>query len=76
MRAMVYHGPGEKSWDDVPDPKIEDDTDAVVRIDSVTICGTDLHILKGDVPEMTPGRILGHEAVGTVQEVGFGRFAP
>ena len=70
MRAMVYHGPGEKSWDDVPDPKIEDDTDAVVRIDSVTICGTDLHILKGDVPEMTPGRILGHEAVGTVQEVG------
>ncbi|MGZ5297402.1 MAG: alcohol dehydrogenase catalytic domain-containing protein, partial [Actinomycetota bacterium] len=62
MRAMVYHGPGEKSWDDVPDPKIQDDTDAIVRIDAVTICGTDLHILKGDVPAMTPGRILGHEA--------------
>ena len=70
MHALVYHGPGEKSWDEVPDPKLEDDTDAVVRIDSVTICGTDLHILKGDVPEMTPGRILGHEAVGTIEEVG------
>ncbi len=70
MRAMVYHGPGEKSWDDVPDPKIQDDTDAIVSIDAVTICGTDLHILKGDVPAMTPGRILGHEAVGTVKEVG------
>jgi alcohol dehydrogenase len=70
MRAVVYHGPGQKSWDEVPDPKMEDDTDAIVRIDSVTICGTDLHILKGDVPEMTPGRILGHEAVGTVEEVG------
>jgi alcohol dehydrogenase len=70
MHAIVYHGPGQKSWDDVPDPKIQDDTDAIVRIDSVTICGTDLHILKGDVPAMTPGRILGHEAVGTVQEVG------
>ena len=70
MHAIVYHGPGQKSWDEVPDPKIEDDTDAIVRVDSVTICGTDLHILKGDVPEMTPGRILGHEAVGTVQDVG------
>jgi alcohol dehydrogenase len=70
MHALVYHGPGQKSWDEVPDPKMEEDTDAIVRIDSVTICGTDLHILKGDVPEMTPGRILGHEAVGTIQEVG------
>ena len=70
MHALVYHGPGQKSWDDMPDPKIEDDTDAIVRIDSTTICGTDLHILKGDVPEMTPGRILGHEAVGTIQDVG------
>ena len=70
MHAVVYHGPGEKSWDEVPDPKIEEQTDAIVRIDSVTICGTDLHILKGDVPETTPGTILGHEAVGTVQEVG------
>jgi alcohol dehydrogenase len=72
MRAVVYHGPGEKSWDEVPDPKLEADTDAIVRIDSVTICGTDLHILKGDVPEVTPGRILGHEAVGTVVERGTG----
>jgi alcohol dehydrogenase len=72
MRAVVYHGPGEKSWDEVPDPKVEADTDAIVRIDSVTICGTDLHILKGDVPEVTPGRVLGHEAVGTVVERGTG----
>ena len=72
MRAVVYHGPGQKSWDEVPDPKLEADTDAIVKIDSVTICGTDLHILKGDVPEVTPGRILGHEAVGTVVERGTG----
>jgi alcohol dehydrogenase len=72
MRAVIYHGPGEKSWDEVPDPKIEADTDAIVRIDSVTICGTDLHILKGDVPEVIPGRVLGHEAVGTVVECGVG----
>jgi alcohol dehydrogenase len=72
MRAVVYHGPGEKSWDEVPDPKIESDTDVIVRIDSATICGTDLHILKGDVPEVTPGRVLGHEAVGTVVERGTG----
>lgn len=70
MRALVYHGPGAKSWDEVPDPTIKDDTDAIVRVDTVTICGTDLHILKGDVPTVTEGRILGHEAVGTVAEVG------
>src|ERR1700686_5296372 len=72
MRAVVYHGPGQKSWDEVPDPKMQEDTDAVVRIDSVTICGTDLHILKGVVPAVTPGRVLGHEAVGTVVERGTG----
>ncbi len=72
MKAIVYHGPGQKSWDEVPDPVIEADTDAVVRVDSTTICGTDLHILKGDVPEVQPGRILGHEAVGTVESVGSG----
>ena len=72
MRALVYHGPGQKSWDDVADPIIEQDTDAIVQVDSVTICGTDLHILKGDVPTVTDGRILGHEAVGTVVEVGRG----
>ena len=70
MKALVYHGPGERSWETVPDPKILHPTDAIVRIDASTICGTDLHILKGDVPEVTPGTILGHEAVGTVVEVG------
>jgi alcohol dehydrogenase len=70
MKALVYHGPGERGWDTVPDPTIIDATDIVVRIDSSTICGTDLHILKGDVPETTPGTVLGHEAVGTVQEIG------
>jgi alcohol dehydrogenase len=72
MRAMVYHGPGQKAWEEVPDPQIIDDADAIVRVDAVTICGTDLHILKGDVPAVTDGRILGHEAVGTVVEVGAG----
>ena len=70
MKALVYHGPGERSWDTVPDPVLNAPTDAIVRIDTSTICGTDLHILKGDVPEVTPGTILGHEAVGTVVTVG------
>jgi alcohol dehydrogenase len=70
MKALVYHGSNNKSWDEVPDAALIDDTDAVVRVDATTICGTDLHILKGDVPEVTPGRILGHEAVGTVEAVG------
>jgi alcohol dehydrogenase len=70
VKAIVYHGPGEKGWEDVPDPSIADETDAIVRVDAVTICGTDLHILKGDVPDVTRGRILGHEAVGTVEAVG------
>ena len=72
MKAMVYHGPGNRAWEDVPKPVIVDDTDAIVRVDAVTICGTDLHILKGDVPSVSDGRILGHEAVGTVEEVGPG----
>ncbi len=70
MQALVYHGPGERSWDSVPDPTISQPTDIIVRIDTTTICGTDLHILKGDVPETTPGTILGHEAVGTVEAIG------
>jgi alcohol dehydrogenase len=70
MHAVVYHGPGSKAWEEVPKPTLRDDTDAVVKVDAVTICGTDLHILKGDVPAVTDGRILGHEAVGTVEEVG------
>src|SRR5579875_887929 len=72
MRALVYHGPGQKEWEEVPKPQVTDNTDAIVRVDVVTICGTDLHILKGDVPAVTGGRILGHEAVGTVEEVGSG----
>ena len=72
MRALVYHGPGRKAWEDVPKPEVTADTDAIVRVDVTTICGTDLHILKGDVPAVTDGRILGHEAVGTVEAVGSG----
>jgi len=70
MKALVYHGPGDKSWDEMPDPTLVAPTDAIVQVDTTTICGSDLHILKGDVPAVTPGRILGHEAVGTVLEVG------
>jgi len=70
VKALVYHGPGQKSWETVPDPSPAEPTDIVVQIDTTTICGTDLHILKGDVPAVTDGRILGHEAVGTVAAVG------
>src|SRR3954466_7653554 len=70
MKALVYGGPGIRTWTDVPDRAIEQPTDVIVRIDSSTICGTDLHILKGDVPEVKPGTILGHEAVGTIVECG------
>ena len=72
MKALVYHGPGRKAWEDVPKPTITADTDAIVRVDATTICGTDLHILKGDLPQVVDGRILGHEAVGTVESVGSG----
>src|SRR3954466_853622 len=70
MKALVYHGPGLRAWETTPDPVILEPTDAIVRIDSSTICGTDLHILKGDVPEVQPGTVLGHEAVGTIVEIG------
>jgi alcohol dehydrogenase len=70
MKAVVYHGPGNKSLDSVPVPKVQKPTDAVVRIVKTTICGTDLHILKGDVPAVTEGRILGHEGVGIIESVG------
>src|SRR5664280_628226 len=70
MKALVYHGPAHRSWETVADPKPIEPTDIVVRVDTTTICGTDLHILKGDVPAVEPGRVLGHEAVGTVVEVG------
>ncbi len=72
MKALVYHGPANRAWEEVPKPTIVDDTDAIVQVDSTTICGTDLHILKGDVPAVTDGRILGHEAVGTVHAIGTG----
>ena len=70
MKALVYHGPGQREWEEKPDPQVQRDTDVIVGVDAVTICGTDLHILKGDVPEVTAGTVLGHEAVGTVEEVG------
>jgi alcohol dehydrogenase len=70
MKALVYQGPGAIDWTDVPDPVIQQPTDVIVRIETTTICGTDLHILKGDVPAVTPGRILGHEGVGVITEVG------
>jgi len=70
VKALVYQGPGQKSWEDKASPVIEKPTDAVVRILHTTICGTDLHILKGDVPAVTKGRTLGHEGVGVVEEVG------
>lgn len=70
MKALVFEGRGHTSWRDVPDPGIKDSADAIIRVDAVTICGTDLHIIKGDVPEVTAGRVLGHEAVGEVMEVG------
>ncbi|MCX5373509.1 zinc-dependent alcohol dehydrogenase family protein [Streptomyces sp. NBC_00015] len=70
MKGFVFHGPGQSAWQDVPDPAVKEPTDAIVRVDAVTICGTDLHILKGDVPEVRPGTVLGHEAVGEIVEVG------
>ena len=70
MKALVYGGPGKKSWSEVPDPVIKNPSDVIVRLDATTICGTDLHILKGDVPAVTPGRILGHEGVGKITAIG------
>ncbi|RZL80252.1 MAG: alcohol dehydrogenase [Rhodococcus sp. (in: high G+C Gram-positive bacteria)] len=70
MKALVYHGLGKKSWDTVPDPQIDAPTDVIVKIDATTICGSDLHILKGDVPSVPEGRVLGHEGVGTIVETG------
>jgi threonine dehydrogenase-like Zn-dependent dehydrogenase len=72
MKAVVFHGIGDIRLDDVPEPKIEQSTDAVVRITTSAICGTDLHFIRGTVPGMKPGTILGHEGVGVVEEVGEG----
>ncbi len=70
MKALTYQGPGAKAWSDIAKPVIDKPTDAIVRILHTTICGTDLHILKGDVPEVTKGTVLGHEGVGVVEAVG------
>ncbi len=70
MKALVYHGPGQKALEDRPRPALQEPGDAIVKVVKTTICGTDLHILKGDVPTCTPGRILGHEGVGTIDSVG------
>jgi alcohol dehydrogenase len=72
MKALVYHGPGQYAWENKPRPAIQDPCDAVVRITTSTICGTDLHILKGDLPAVTDGRILGHEGIGVIEQVGAG----
>lgn len=72
MKALVYNGPGRKALEERPKPRVEAPGDAVVRIVKTTICGTDLHILKGDVPTCEPGRVLGHEGVGIVEEIGSG----
>jgi len=72
MKALVYHGPGKFAWEDKPRPALQHPGDAIVRIATTTICGTDLHILKGDLPAVTDGRILGHEGIGIVEQVGSG----
>ena len=70
MKALVYLGPGRRAWQSKPRPVIRDPADAIVRITTSTICGTDLHIMKGDVPTVTAGRILGHEGIGIIEAVG------
>jgi alcohol dehydrogenase len=70
MKAFIYQGPGQHSYEDHNKPELKDATDAIVRVTRTTICGTDLHILKGDVPSCVPGRILGHEGVGVIEEIG------
>jgi len=70
MKALIYQGPGQKCWAEHSRPVIQHPADVIVKIEKTTICGTDLHILKGDVPEVTAGRILGHEGVGIIEETG------
>ncbi len=72
MKALVYRGPGQRAWEEKPKPKLQERTDAIVRIVKTTICGTDLHIMKGDVPTVTEGRILGHEGTGILETLGEG----
>ena len=70
MKALIYEGPGQIAWKEHPDPLIQQETDAIVKVLKTTICGTDLHIIKGDVPSCTQGRILGHEGIGVVHAIG------
>ncbi len=70
MKAVVFHGIGDIRLDDMPEPKIQDPTDAIIRLTASAICGTDLHMIRGTFPGMKPGTILGHEGVGIVEEVG------
>ncbi|WP_131781543.1 zinc-dependent alcohol dehydrogenase family protein [Legionella gresilensis] len=70
MKALIYQGKGKKAVEERPTPKIQDSSDAIIKVKKTTICGTDLHILKGDVPTCAPGRILGHEGIGIVDTVG------
>lgn len=72
MKALVYQGPGKKAFQDCPNPTIKDPTDVIVKVTKTTICGTDLHILKGHVDTCAPGRILGHEGIGVVDKIGSG----
>ncbi|MGE5398806.1 MAG: zinc-dependent alcohol dehydrogenase family protein [Ignavibacteriales bacterium] len=72
MKALVFHGPGKRAWEEKPKPTIKDSKDAIIRMTKTTICGTDLHIMKGDVPEVVDGLIIGHEGVGIIEEVGQG----
>lgn len=70
MKALVYRGVGDIALEERPDPQLQQPGDAVVRLVKTTLCGTDLHIIKGDVPTCEPGRILGHEGIGVVEQVG------
>ena len=70
MKALVYRGPGLKALEERPKPVLIAADDAIIKIVKTTICGTDLHILKGDVPSCAPGRILGHEGIGVVESIG------
>ena len=74
MKALVYHAPGKRALENMPKPALQLPTDAIVKVTKTTICGTDLHIMKGDVPAVTDGRILGHEGVGIIEEVGASVF--
>ncbi len=70
MKALVFKGPGQSSWEERPKPLIKEPTDAIIKILKTTICGTDLHIMKGDVPTVSEGQIIGHEGVGIIEEIG------